>query len=175
MLLHRFSDFADTAIDLYEKDRIIPAFVITRALIENTAVLYWLLIKIQEFETNRDILALDEFLMKGLMGGKIELTDVRSYNILTAVDHFDKKYTGTRNAYDRLSEFVHPNYSGVMGSYSKSEPDKFTTHFGKHLRMVPVEFGLIPLLVILEVFIDEYNNVGSAIKKVNDSFDSAQQ
>jgi hypothetical protein len=52
LLLHRFSDFLDTTLELYEADRIIPAFVLTRAIMENTAMMYWLCTKATEFTQN---------------------------------------------------------------------------------------------------------------------------
>jgi len=42
VLIHRISDIADAAIDLYEKDRLVPAFIETRAVVETTAMVYWL-------------------------------------------------------------------------------------------------------------------------------------
>lgn len=42
VLIHRESDLADAAIALYEADRLVPAFVITRAVVETTAVMYGL-------------------------------------------------------------------------------------------------------------------------------------
>lgn len=46
LLIHRVSDIADTAVELYETKRLVPAFIMTRALIETTAMLYWLHLEI---------------------------------------------------------------------------------------------------------------------------------
>lgn len=64
VLIHRVSDLADVAIELYESNRLVPAFVITRSVIETTAVVYWLYQKSQEFIEKKDENAFDEFLMK---------------------------------------------------------------------------------------------------------------
>jgi hypothetical protein len=171
LLLHRFSDFIEATILLYETDHLLPAFVLTRAVIETSASMYFLLVKVREFQKYRDIHAFDDFLMKGLMGSKIDF-DLKPYNILTAVDHLDKRYNGVREAYDRLSEFTHPNYSGVTGSYSSSKPKEFVTYLGRDVIEVPKDFGLIPFLVSLAVFVDDYNAVGHAVAAINDSFEN---
>src|SRR5215475_4101125 len=49
LLIHRVSDIADVAIELYESNRLVPAFILTRALVETTAILYWLHQKSCEF------------------------------------------------------------------------------------------------------------------------------
>lgn len=42
VLIHRVSDIADVAIELYRTDRLVPAFIATLAVVETTAMVYWL-------------------------------------------------------------------------------------------------------------------------------------
>jgi len=171
LLFHRFSDLADSAVTMYETNRTIPAFILTRAVVENTAMMYWFSTKVAEFSETKNEDAFDQFLMKGMFGGRDPESPEESYNILTAVDHIDKLYKGIRVFYNTLSEFAHPNYSGVMGSYSNLDEEKYITYLGKEHANVSVQFGLMPLVVCLEVFIDYYNSTGLALKAINDSYE----
>lgn len=49
VLIHRLSDLADVAVELYESNRLVPAFIVTRSVVETTAVTYWLHQKSYEF------------------------------------------------------------------------------------------------------------------------------
>ena len=42
VLIRRISDVADVAVDLYQNNELVPAFIATRALKETTTRLYWL-------------------------------------------------------------------------------------------------------------------------------------
>ena len=169
-LLHRFSDFLDAAVKLYDADRAIPAFSVTRAVMETTAMMYWLSIKAKEFSETKDVDAFDEFLMKGMFGGRDVGSPLSPYNILTAVDHIDKQINGTRAIYDILCEFTHPNYAGVLGSYTHFDVQQHITYFGKEQSKVQIEFGLIPLVACIEVFEVIYNSLASTLKEINDSY-----
>lgn len=172
VLIHRVSDIADVAIDLYEKDRLVPAFIVTRAVVETTAVIYWLYQKSREFLEKQDEKSFDEFLMKGLLGSKDGTTEIESYNVLTAVDCLDKEFPDLRDMYNTLCEFTHPNWSGVMGSYSRIEKGKYLLHLGREFRKPPLAFGLGPLIGCLAIFQDYYNRLADVLKAINDSYES---
>lgn len=171
VLIHRVSDLADASIELLVVGNLVPAFVMVRSVVETTALMYWLHEKSKEFLEKRDENAFDEFLMKGMLGSKDGTTGETSYNILTAVDRLNKEFDGIRGMYDRLCEFTHPNWSGVMGSYSVIEKDKFLLHLGKHHRKPPVAFGLAPLIASLAIFGDYYNSTAALVKNINDSYE----
>ncbi|MDP3823080.1 MAG: hypothetical protein Q8R33_16545 [Burkholderiales bacterium] len=172
VLIHRVSDIADVAIDLYEKDRLVPAFIVTRAVVETTAVIYWLYQKSREFLEKQDEKSFDEFLMKGLLGSKDGTTEFESYNVLTAVDYLDKEFPDLRDMYNTLCEFTHPNWSGVMGSYSRIEKRKFLLHLGREFRKPPLAFGLGPLIGCLAIFQDYYSRLADVLKAINDYYES---
>ncbi|MFD1984276.1 hypothetical protein ACFSOZ_16640 [Mesorhizobium newzealandense] len=54
--------------------------------------------------------------------------------ILSCIDRMDKAVPGVRAGYDSLSEIVHPNWAGVAGLYSKPDPPRYLTDFGRGLR-----------------------------------------
>ena len=174
LLIHRLSDLADVAIELYESGRLVPAFIITRSVVETTAVAYWLYQKSQEFIEKQDEEAFDEFLMKGMLGSKDGTTKYESCNVLTAVDRLDKEFPGLRDMYNTLCEFTHPNWSGVMGSYSKIEEEKYLLHLGKEHRQLPLAFGLGSLIGGLAIFQDYYNSLAEVLKSINDRFENGK-
>lgn len=171
VLIHRVSDLADASIELLVAGNLVPAFVMVRSVVETTAMMYWLHEKSKEFLEKRDENAFDEFLMKGMLGSKDGTTGHASYNILTAVDRLNKEFDGIRGMYERLCEFTHPNWLGVMGAYSVIEKEKFLLHLGKHHRKPPLAFGLAPLIASLAIFKDYYNSTAVLLKKINDSYE----
>lgn len=171
VLIHRLGDLTDVAMELYESNRLVPAFVMTRGVVETAAMTYWLHKKTGEFLESKDENAYDEFLMKGMLGSKDGTTKHESYNILTAVDHLDGEFKGFRDMYNTLCEFTHPNWSGVMGSYSKLDRKAHTLRLGKEHRSPPVAFGLGPLIGSLAVFRDYYNSLADQLEAANDWYE----
>lgn len=142
-----------------------------RAVVETTAMIYWLDKKTAEFLKVRNEEAFDEFLMKGMLGSKDETTPEESYNVLTAINHLDKEFENLRKMYDTLCEFTHPNYSGVMGSYAKIEKDCYAAHLGKEHRKPSLAFGLVPLIGCIEIFTDYYNTIADKLQVLNESYE----
>ena len=116
VLIHRVSDLADVAVELYEANYLVPAFIVTRSVVETSAVIYWLYQKSSEFIEKRDEEAFDEFIMKGMLGSKDGTTKYESYNVLTAVDRLDKEFPGLRDMYNTLCELTHPQLVWRYGS-----------------------------------------------------------
>ena len=170
LLLHRFSDYLDAAVELYESNRIAPAYTITRALVETTALMYLLSVKTTEFVETKNVILFDDFLMKGMFGSKDKKTPVESFNVLTLIDHLDKMFSGMREMYGGLCEFTHPNYSGLTGSYSSIDEVKHIALLGKNYSELPIEYGLIPLIVCVDLFTDYYNSLAKKLEAINDFF-----
>lgn len=171
VLIHRLSDLADVALELYDADRLVPAFMVTRGVVETVAMTYWLHQKTTEFLESKDEKAYDEFLMRGTFGSKDSTPPPQPYNVLKAIDHLDKKFSGLRKMYDRLCEFTHPNYSGAMGSYSKLDSEGYILHLGESHGKPPISFGIVPLIASLTVFQDYYNALADKLKEMNDSYE----
>ena len=73
--------------------------------------------------------------------------------------------------YDNLCEFTHPNWSGVMGSYSKIDKQKYTLFLGKEHGKPPLAFGLGPLIESLVIFQHYYNALADVLKAMNDRYE----
>jgi len=169
-LIHRQSDLADIAIELYESRRLVPAFIMTRAVLETTALLYGLHVKTNEFLKDRDEAKFDEFLMKGMFGSRDGTTSRESFNIQTAIDRMDKEFEGLGQMYATLCEYTHPNYSGAMGSYSKLERAKHLLHLGRKHHEPQLAFGLAPFIGCMSIFTYHYNALAELIGKMNEIY-----
>lgn len=171
VLIHRQSDLADTAMDLYRSNQLVPAFIMTRSLIETTALLHSLHIKTDEFLKTKEEKQYDEFLMRGIFGSRDGTTSKESFNILTAIDRMNREFDGLRGMYDTLCEYTHPNYSGVMGSYSRLDREKHLLQLGKEHHEPPLAFGFAPLIGCMAIFTHHYNELYDLLNQMNELFD----
>jgi hypothetical protein len=67
-----------------------------------------------------------------------------------------------------LSEFAHPNWSGVFGLFSVIDPETYTTEFGRGLRKTPSdakEIAATALRGYLELFEQVYNSISNSLPK----------
>ena len=115
------------------------------------------------FERNRSTPeALAETLSQMLSGWKTRDGEFPvAINILTLVDHLDKRTPGVRRAYDLMSEIAHPNWSGVSGLFSRNDTENFVVYFGKfrektqHIR----SHAILALSTTVALFELDYNNL----------------
>lgn len=142
-LLHRTADLAGAAIDLYRQRKDLPAFVLTRAVLETFALFYYFIKKLEKAVSSGKVQDVDETLMQLLFGART-VDDVKAINVLTAVDRLDKDVNDIRKYYDELCEIAHPNWMGTFGHYGKATGSPFTHHFesAPTHEAIPPEAGL---------------------------------
>jgi hypothetical protein len=163
-LLYRITELGQSAVDLYEKqNRIISAFIITRAIHETTALFYSFYMELKKVTDDQFLGDFDEFLMKLLFGWKKVKDFPVAINILNVVDKLNKQIDTFRENYDRLSEFCHPNYSGVFGAYAEINKKTGWVDFGSEMKKLSPMIGLHPLVASLEVFKHFYNESAELI------------
>ena len=173
LLIHRMSELSLVAVDLYECNKIIPAFIITRAVTETVAILFVFHKKLTQFFDSKDITQLNEFLNKAMLGSRDNSSHLDSYNVLTAIEnHIDKEFKGFKEEYYRLCEFTHPNWLGVLASYGRIDHKRIILHLGKGGRKPPKVTGLSPLLQSLKIFEHYYNELAELLQKFNDYYES---
>lgn len=165
ILLHRVVHLSDEALELYKRGADIPSIILVRAAMETSAVLYLLSKKISEALDGADGSALEEFIEKATIGSRNEDTEIESINILTALGHLSKKYEHVRDFYNDMSEFCHPNFAGLLGSYTKLSDDKTKLLLGSELNS-PAEFGIFPLNVTILITDAYYDEVRAQEKKL---------
>lgn len=163
VLLYRMTELGLAACDLYEKLSIVPAILLTRAMMETVAMLYWLYKRLNEVLDTQDLGDIDDFLMSALLGWRDDRVPMKAYNVLTAVNHIDKKYAGFREMYDSLSEFVHPNWCGAHGSYAKIDKENFWVDLGFGIRSESKPQGIPHLSTSLVIFDCYYNELADLL------------
>ncbi len=172
LLFHRVTDIANSALGLVQNNSRVPAVMLVRSLMETTAMVYSLHLKTNTFLSDSNEIDFDDFLMKALLGSRDETTDITSVNILTMIDKVNREFDGFRAMYDGLCEYTHPNWRGVMLSYSQIDRDNFTTHLGP----VPTEpaSGVLlgPFVASLSIFKDVYDQTGNEIEEINKRFEN---
>ncbi|RZK02309.1 MAG: hypothetical protein EOO43_23445 [Flavobacterium sp.] len=130
-VLHRFIDLVGGSINLLEDNFYIPAVVTSRAAQETLAVLVYINIKLKKFIEDKNLAVLLHCMRRLSLGWKGDSEFPEMINVLTCVDSVDKKYNiGFRDHYDLMSESAHPNWSGVMGAYSKADHETYEVSFG---------------------------------------------
>ncbi len=162
-ILYRATDLADAACMLLEKENLVSAACIARALQETVAVLFYANRRVKDTIDNKSIDGLDEDLMAILVGAKNNPDLPTPKSIMTMIDRVDKEIPTFRTVYDNLSEIVHPNWAGTLGLYSKVNKEKVWTDFGKNIRgrdavrnqIIPIlNASLILLVHIYDQFVD---------------------
>lgn len=167
-LAHRIRDLSEKAVPLFESNQLIPAFLVTRALLETVALLYDLHKKILSAIDRQEITQLDEWLKRVSLGRKNVETTITPPNILNALDSMDTEYAGVREMYDQLSEFCHPNFAGVLASYSRLNDTGNMLLLGPHDEP-PMPLGSTPYLIALKLAVHYYDKIDhnlDAIKRL---------
>ena len=161
VLLYRVTELAEVACMLYEQNTIVSAFIMTRCVMETVAMLYWLYSRIDQVVQSNDLGDLDAFLMRAMFGWRDGSMPAKAFNVLTAIDQMDKEFPSYRALYDSLSEFIHPNWSGVHGAYAKTDKENFSEDLGPEVTELPLPIGLIPLRASLEAFKFYYDKLSA--------------
>jgi hypothetical protein len=133
-LLYRATDLADASCALIDTENLVSAACTTRAFQETLAALFYVNRKVKKAIDDENVSALDETLMKALMGSKNNPDMPDPINVLKMVDRVEKEIPGFRDIYDILSELSHPNWAGTLGIYTKIDTEKLWTDFGKNIR-----------------------------------------
>ena len=130
-VLHRFVDIMEGAATSLGNAQYTPALVNARAAQETVSVLAYINFKLERFESDKDLEALLDITKRLSIGWKGDAEFPEMINVLTCVDFVNKKLDPNfRRLYDILSESAHPNYSGVLGSYSIANHDTLEVKVG---------------------------------------------
>ena len=166
-LLYRITELGESAIELYEKEnRTISAFIVTRAIHETTALFYSLYLKLKKAIDDQSFKDFNDFHKKVHFGFKNEEGCPIAINILNAVDKLDKLIPGFRRNYDILSEFCHPNYSGVFGAYAVINKKTGWVDFSPEIKNASPLIGLPLLVSSLKIFRQYYDESDECIRRI---------
>jgi hypothetical protein len=162
-LLYRTTELANSALMLFKNKHYVSSAVLIRAQMETTGFIVWSYKKISKCLKDEELGDIDNFLMRGLFGGREEGRIINSHNVLTAIDNVCSEFEEFRELYDMLSEFAHPNYHGTHGSFAKLDENNFRIKLGFYINNPPWNYVLTAFLFSLMVFKDYYNNMADLI------------
>ena len=123
--LRRMLTFLDGGHAEYLAGRPLMTELATRAIYENVANLCDFTDKLKPLCEAVDYDGIEKHVTKAAFVTRIPSflerrgEDVRAPNILTQIDRMTKRYTGFREAYDHLSDIVHPNGLGAIVYFAK--------------------------------------------------------
>ena len=159
----RFEELCRAACDLFERGDVVAANICVRAMLE-TASSIWYLMELLQKEVNQGLSGSAHAKIVQLLLGQRSDTDSglpQSKNILSILDHADKKLPGLRKNYDRLSEFAHPNWSGALGTYGDREDKTLITWFRPTEKSLeyPKRIGLSLFILTIQMVEESYNEI----------------
>lgn len=128
--LRRIVDLAAAAHEMFGQGRLVPACTLTRSVFETIGIQYYIYKKLVEQTAKSDPESIHNLLMSSVFGRKDKSWPERPIQVLTAIDHMDKVFRGSRAEYDHLCEYAHPNLKGGFGTYVRQEEQKLESHFG---------------------------------------------
>jgi hypothetical protein len=166
-LAWRTEELARCACNALAKNNIASGILLTRAVIESAAFIW----RLKEFLEERCKYTSDDLcnnLEKMFLGWKDDPDFPKVYSILTALDHMNKQFPGVRERYNELSEFAHPNWSGVSGLFSVIDRETGTAKFGRGLRRTPAaakKTAAAALRGYLELFEQVYKWISDTLPK----------
>jgi hypothetical protein len=163
LTIHRAVDLFEALSVSWESSKPSVAFVLARAIIENAATIFDLQDQIEKHTKLGEFTEIHEAVQVRLMGGRDKESPILVPNILNAIDKADKKYKTFREHYELMSEFAHPNYSGMHGLYGKIDRERLTFHIKGEsgINDITLSFLLYSLSVSLFVIRDSIHNLES--------------
>lgn len=163
VLLYRVSELADAALACYQRDQLVAAATLTRALLESVALLYWFFNELKATVVDEDTSKIDKFLEKALVGARNEATPLLAHNVMNAIDVVTKDIDHYRKVYEELCEIAHPNWAGGLGAYAKLNREKVWYEFGTS--QLPKLLIIGPLVTSHDFFIEFYDGMIPHLKE----------
>ena len=129
--LRRSIELAETAIREINRRNLVTSALLSRGTMETSCLLWDVMFKVEEIVKSNDIARMKDFhelMSKSLFGGKAKdvriLEDVEARNVITIIERLTKKLNVPLMGYfEKLSEFAHPNYHGMMATYTVEGAD----------------------------------------------------
>lgn len=176
-ILYRVVDIAENTIPLWRNGKIIPVIILSRSLMETVSAAYWLICRISRHMDAGNWEYIDEDIMRLSFSSSTVDKLPNPVNILNFIDVVNKSIPGWRNAYDIMSQSVHPNSDGTIFAYSEVDEKSYDINFFKTLpctmewldkNMPPVLTNSLFLMQkILNDYTDLRPNLNTMLKQRN--------
>lgn len=133
-LLHRAVSLIDGTVLCWNNRSTLAAMLSARALMETVAVFAELENRMKVFLAEENLAGLDRLAQNGIFASRDpewleEVPDTKALNVLTYIDKLDRRASGYRGHYDRLSERCHPNAAGHSMMFSKLDRSDGTVQY----------------------------------------------
>jgi hypothetical protein len=166
-LIWRIAELGRAAYHEFEENKLVAGIVLTRAVVETSAGLWYLRSKVDDALNSNQVGDIDTHLMKLNVGIATEPPKPsegdfpRPVKIGKFLEQVEKAIEGFSVHYGILSEFAHPNWAGTVSLYSKYHPDDLTIEFGRNIRGGDraEKLGVTSLHTALKFFEVTYNNI----------------
>jgi hypothetical protein len=136
-LAYRAADIGQAIVRTYEADLFVSSVILCRALQETLALLWYVNRACKRALENDSDTGLDETLMRVMVGfrdkGQGQENFPDAVNILTCIDRVERELEGFRKSYDQLSEYAHPNWSGVSGLFTQTDHENILVDLGSYI------------------------------------------
>ena len=168
----RICDLGYASHLLYMKKAYVPAFVLTRAVMETVAMLHVCFSKVSVSVEGNSIDGIDDFLMQALLGTRDGTGSIKHYNAVTAVQHVGKRNKAFEELYLGLCEFTHPNWAGVSLAYSEQIDEGHMVIKTIKDSSFADTIGIKPLMASLMLFDEIYDGIEKLIPKFTEVCDN---
>lgn len=145
----RMVELAEIALYSFENNKIISGMNLTRSSMETTSILIYLY---RKFIVNKEIEELDIYELFNILLcnhndreelnrnisvrcniNEKQIKKINFFGTKNIMSYIDKVCPNFRSRYDDTCEFVHPNYYGCSGFYSKNEGSNLPLNFGPEI------------------------------------------
>lgn len=184
-LKYRTANLAETAIKLFEEEKLLPAIIITRSIFETVCLLFYLHKRLSEVVKDRKVGDFVKIFTRIAIGGKEEMApidlgggNIEALNILTAIDKVDGKFKGIRKEYNFLSDFAHPNLNGVLISFSYVNNEESCIEFSNDVLCKQLDLSkpsLDLLSICLGIFIVYEKKIDELLPKFKEICDEGRE
>ena len=168
-VLYRFVELAEATFVLLDAGNYLGAVITVRSLEETSSVIWYLNDLCEEVIDNRELIRFTEQWKRLALGWKGQNEFPEALQILNLIDKANKKLPGYRGHYDRLSEYLHPNWKGTMGLFAKTGGIKLKVEFGRYIRgkmplLVHIETALLNTIDLLQLAESEYESMAGRFR-----------
>lgn len=148
----------------------LSAVILARALMETGAVTWDMKNYILKNFNDKNIENIDKKLTIQTLAYSARISDENfppPFNIMDSIREIDKSFSGLKRTYDFLSDFAHPNYTGSLSSFGKSNAQKtgFTFSFdnaNNEMVFSEIILGMI-MLDVIELSIEDVSKIKDSL------------
>jgi hypothetical protein len=176
--LHRNIDLAIESALAWERKLPAVSFLLTRSIMECVAYLFdlsnHLLPKINE----NNLREISELIDKWKYGDR-KIDGIPTItNTLTIMEHVEKIIPNYKINYEYLSNFCHPNYSGIGMLYSHQDMEEYCFEIGREYGENNKTFGIyikavVASLTLLEACMGRYEKIYPELIRIDSEFDQS--